>query len=303
MAPRRAARDPLFDTIDQKERTTMETTETIAEPRRLTRPREDRWLGGVSAGLGRYFDLSPTIYRIAFVALALAGGTGVLLYVAAWLVIPEEGKEESIASAELKKHRDRPRRAIGVAILAFAAIVALSEAHVWPSPGNLWLVLALAIAAFAWWRVGPDAPVRRRVVTASVAVLLVVVAAAVTLAVRVPIFAGVGDRLERPAVAADVHSKYTLGIGELRLDLRHVALPKGQTFVKATVGIGSLRVVVPADATVDVEGRVQAGLVRLLGETDDGTHVHSHIVDRTGSGRVLVLDVRTGLGRVEVSRG
>ena len=69
----------------------METTEIIREPRRLSRPREGRWLGGVSSGLGAYFDLSPAIYRIAFVALALAGGTGILLYVAAWLVIPGEG--------------------------------------------------------------------------------------------------------------------------------------------------------------------------------------------------------------------
>ena len=281
----------------------METTETIAEPRRLTRPRDDRWLGGVSAGLGAYFDLSPTIYRIAFVALALAGGTGVLLYLAAWLVIPAEGAEESIASEELKKHRDRPRRAVGAAVLAFAAILALSEADVWPSPGNLWLVVALALAAFAWWRLGPEAPARRRLLTLGVAALVLLAAAAATLAVRVPLFAGVGDRHDRPAVAADVHSKYTLGIGHLSVDLGNVALPKGQTFVKATVGIGTLRVVVPADATVDVEGRVQAGVVRLLGETDDGTRVHSHIVDRTGSGRVLVLNLRTGFGRVEVSRG
>ena len=56
----------------------METTETISEPRRLWRPRDRRWLGGVCAGLGRYFDLNPLIYRIVFVALALAGGTGIV---------------------------------------------------------------------------------------------------------------------------------------------------------------------------------------------------------------------------------
>src|SRR5947209_20144198 len=94
----------------------METTEIIREPRRLSRPRDGRWLGGVSAGLGAYFDLSPAIYRIAFVALALAGGTGILLYVAAWLVIPGEGEEDSIAAAALKRNRTpepcrRPRRA------------------------------------------------------------------------------------------------------------------------------------------------------------------------------------------------
>ena len=52
----------------------MENAQEIREARRLTRPREGRWLAGVSAGLGRYFDLSPAVYRIAFVALALAAG-------------------------------------------------------------------------------------------------------------------------------------------------------------------------------------------------------------------------------------
>src|SRR3954469_12623868 len=143
----------------------METTETLCEPRRLVRPRDRRWLGGVAGGLGAYFDLSPTIYRIAFVALALAGGTGILLYVAAWLVIPDEGEADSIAAHALKQNRDKPRRALGLApaapalrqsratpsralglaLVAFVAILALSSAHFWPSPGTLWLAAAIGI--------------------------------------------------------------------------------------------------------------------------------------------------------------
>jgi phage shock protein PspC (stress-responsive transcriptional regulator)/predicted membrane protein len=132
-----------------------ETTETIrspvAEPRRLERSREGRWLGGVCAGLGRYFNLSPMIYRIAFIALALAGGTGILLYVAAWLVIPDDGVEDSIAADAIKGHRDRPWLLVGVGLLGFAAILALSSARVWPSPGNLWVAAAIAGAAIVWW--------------------------------------------------------------------------------------------------------------------------------------------------------
>ena len=133
-----------------------ETTETIrspvAETRRLERSRDGRWLGGVCAGLGRYFNLSPNIYRIAFVALALAGGTGILLYVAAWLVIPQEGVEDSIAADAIKGHRDRPWLLVGVGLLGFAGILALSSARVWPSPGNLWLAAAIAGAAIVWWQ-------------------------------------------------------------------------------------------------------------------------------------------------------
>src|SRR4051794_40262606 len=130
----------------------METTETIRETRRLTRPRDGRWLGGVSAGLGAYFDLNAAIYRIAFVALALAGGTGILLYIAAWLVIPDEGEADSIAANALKRNRDRPARAIGLALIAFVGILALSSARFWPSPGNLWLAAALGVAALVWWQ-------------------------------------------------------------------------------------------------------------------------------------------------------
>src|SRR5882672_8727299 len=133
-----------------------ETTETIpgpvAEPRRLSRARDGRWLGGVSAGLGRYFNLSPNVYRIAFVALSLAGGTGILLYAAAWLVMPDEGVEDSIAAEAIKGHRDRPWLLVGVGLLGFAGLAALSSAHVWPSPGNLWVGAALAGAAIVWWQ-------------------------------------------------------------------------------------------------------------------------------------------------------
>ena len=52
------------------------TTIDDAPPRRLVRTDDGRWLGGVAAGLGRYFDVNPLVYRIAFAALALAGGTG-----------------------------------------------------------------------------------------------------------------------------------------------------------------------------------------------------------------------------------
>jgi len=264
--------------------------DSIAEHKPLVRSKSDRWLGGVCVGLGRYFDLNPAIYRIAFAVLAFAGGTGILLYVAAWLVIPEEGAADSIAAAELRKQRDHPKRLLGLAVLAAIALAVLSSIHVWPSPGNLWVLAALLIAGIAWWR--------GRIVVGIILGLVVVLVAGVLLAVRVPIFAGIGNR-----TYDTVHSKYTLGIGDLRLNLDRAHLPKGQTFVKATLGIGNLRVEVPANATVDVNGHVQAGDLVLFGEHQDGTHVHSHVVDRTGSGRVLVLDLHTGLGKIEVERG
>jgi phage shock protein PspC (stress-responsive transcriptional regulator) len=134
-----------------------ETSETTtideAPPRRLVRVDEGRWLGGVAAGLGRYFDVNPLVYRIAFAALALAGGTGLLLYLAAYLVMPGEHDEDSIAVEALRGHRDHPWLLVGVGLLVFGALFALSEARFWPGTGNLWLTALLVGAALVWWHV------------------------------------------------------------------------------------------------------------------------------------------------------
>jgi phage shock protein C len=69
-----------------------------AEPRPvLRRSRDDRVIGGVCGGLGRYFGIDPVILRIAFVLLLLAGGAGLLLYVIAWIAIPEERPGDALA--------------------------------------------------------------------------------------------------------------------------------------------------------------------------------------------------------------
>jgi phage shock protein PspC (stress-responsive transcriptional regulator) len=56
--------------------------------RRLYRSRRNQVIGGVAAGVAEYFDIDPTIVRIAWALLAIAWGTGVLLYLICWLVIP-----------------------------------------------------------------------------------------------------------------------------------------------------------------------------------------------------------------------
>ncbi len=60
-------------------------------------------MAGVAAGLADYFDVDVTLVRIGLVALTLLGGAGVPLYVAAWLLIPEEGSEVAIAG-EILNH-------------------------------------------------------------------------------------------------------------------------------------------------------------------------------------------------------
>ena len=54
------------------------------------RSRDDRWIGGVCGGLARVTGMAAWLWRLAFALLLLCGGTGVLLYVLLWVVVPQE---------------------------------------------------------------------------------------------------------------------------------------------------------------------------------------------------------------------
>ncbi len=73
--------------------------------KQLIRPRAGRMVAGVCAGLGDYFGIDANIVRLVFAALSIFGGAGVLVYLVAWLVVPEEGEERSIADSYLNKKR------------------------------------------------------------------------------------------------------------------------------------------------------------------------------------------------------
>jgi phage shock protein PspC (stress-responsive transcriptional regulator) len=57
---------------------------------RLVRPRNDRWIAGVCAGLGRRFGLSPGIVRLLFVLSCLLPGPQFLIYIVLWIIVPSD---------------------------------------------------------------------------------------------------------------------------------------------------------------------------------------------------------------------
>ncbi|MBT2542131.1 PspC domain-containing protein [Streptomyces sp. ISL-44] len=67
----------------------------------LRRSKRDKVLAGVCGGLGRYFDLDPVIFRIVLGVLAVTGGVGLIFYGFAWLLLPQEGEEDSEAKKML----------------------------------------------------------------------------------------------------------------------------------------------------------------------------------------------------------
>lgn len=59
------------------------------ESKRLTRSRANRGIAGVCGGIAEYYGWDPTIVRVAWIVLTLLGGSGILLYLIFWLVMPD----------------------------------------------------------------------------------------------------------------------------------------------------------------------------------------------------------------------
>jgi phage shock protein PspC (stress-responsive transcriptional regulator) len=180
--------------------------------KRLERSRTDKYLAGVSGGLGRYFDLTPTVFRLGFVVLTVRGGAGILVSIAAALVMPKEGEERSTAEEILANRRDHPARLVALGLVAVAVLSLLARASTWPTAGSAWFLIVVAALIFLWTSRRRGA---RGIVVALVtlfALILVTAVAAVTAAFawfNVSLGDGVGTHTYAPSGA----SNYDLGIG------------------------------------------------------------------------------------------
>jgi phage shock protein C len=58
--------------------------------RKLYRSKTNRKLAGVCGGLAQYFNIDATLIRVLFVLLAVLGGSGLVLYLAMWIIVPKE---------------------------------------------------------------------------------------------------------------------------------------------------------------------------------------------------------------------
>lgn len=73
--------------------------------KQLQRLRKGRIVAGVCAGLAEHFGVDVTLVRLAFAVLTVFGGAGVLFYLVAWLIIPEEDESASIVETMINKRR------------------------------------------------------------------------------------------------------------------------------------------------------------------------------------------------------
>ena len=68
--------------------------------KRLYRSKDERVINGFCGGLGRYLDMDPVVIRLLWIVLTLLSlGTGILVYLIAWIIVPEEGPEDHPGTA------------------------------------------------------------------------------------------------------------------------------------------------------------------------------------------------------------
>ena len=128
------------------------TRDEMKDLGRLRRSVTDRHIAGVAGGIARHLDIDAIIVRVALVVAVFFGGAGLLVYIGAWLLVPEEGTDDEPLGLD---RRSRTLALAGVGVLA--VICALGD---WA--GAFWFPWPLAIiAALVVWflhRKNQDSP-------------------------------------------------------------------------------------------------------------------------------------------------
>ncbi|MDQ4048542.1 MAG: PspC domain-containing protein, partial [Actinomycetota bacterium] len=129
---------------------TSSATPATPTPRPLRRDPANGLFGGVCAGLARRLEVDPLLVRVGFLAAALAGGLGLILYPLCWVAIPA-GEGDAAAAGQRRSGRGAVEVGIGVGLLLLSVLLAFREVGLWFSDVLVWpLVLVAAGGALIW---------------------------------------------------------------------------------------------------------------------------------------------------------
>ncbi|WP_029433397.1 PspC domain-containing protein [Blastococcus sp. URHD0036] len=277
------------------------------------RSRDDKMVGGVAGGLADYSGIDPLLWRVGFVALTLAGGTGILVYLLLWVVMPAGPRraDDGAAVARVADAPTLPRSPVGRltmagVLIAVGSLVLAVRLTDWePGPrvflGTALLVVGLGLVAAAFT---PGRSARGGLIA-----LGVVLSLALVLTSSVPWNGGgVGDRDYRPADVSQVRDAYRLGAGDMTVDLSRIDVADIDEPLRIEIdhGVGDLDIVLPREADVQLSLDTGVGEDQVF----DGGSSEGGYFPGSGSGPGVdddepefVLTVDHGVGDTEVSRG
>jgi phage shock protein C len=121
--------------------------------RRLYRSDQNRVLGGICGGLGEYLDVDPNIIRLLAVVFTIAAfGTGILVYIAAWVILPRRGYEPlpdtPVVAADFRGDTAWHTLIPGAALVMLGLLLVVRHHWHWFGFGHLWpiAIVVLGIA-------------------------------------------------------------------------------------------------------------------------------------------------------------
>jgi phage shock protein PspC (stress-responsive transcriptional regulator) len=123
---------------------------TIADMRRTS---DDRIVAGVCAGAARYLNVDPIVVRVVIAVLTFTGFAGVILYVAAWLLLPADDAEKSIVADWFRLDRNEPQvrvaGLVGALIVAGLSLVGDSSWAWWGD--TAWWLIPVGLVVYLFW--------------------------------------------------------------------------------------------------------------------------------------------------------
>ncbi|MGY1807163.1 PspC domain-containing protein [Blastococcus sp. SYSU D00669] len=272
----------------------------------------DRMLGGVAGGLAEYSGIDPLLWRVGFVALAFAGGSGILVYLLLWLLMPGASvtgpgrRDRALERRQAAGPRSRvPGMTIAGLLIVVGALVLVTRLTAWDVDPARFLAAALLVVGLGLVAAAFSRGRRSRGGLIALGSLLSLATIAAS-AAPWNYGGGVGERTYRPAVPGDVRPLYELGAGDMTVDLSDVDLTDVDDPIRLRIehGVGDLDVLVPYSA--DVVLRVDQGIGDV--QVFDGEGGLDSLDPGRGAawsddGRAeFVITIESGVGDVEVQR-
>ena len=286
------------DFADAVAMTTAATPPTPEPPisKRLTRSSSDRVIAGVAGGFGRYLGIDPVVIRLLLIVLIFFGGAGLIVYGAAWLLVPADGHEgEGFDAGGVAR-----RTGIALGVLVLTIVAAAGGFWGFAFGGGIAVAIVVIVIAAALIAGAFTGGIRWLIVPALALAMGAGVAAAADLDVR----GGVGERIYRPATAANLRSDYKLGAGHLLLDLRNTRFGPGNHRVHMKLGVGQAEVLVPPNVCVSSTAHIAAGATQVFDRTTGGTsHDWQDIHGAPAGTSQLTVDADIGFGQLRIEPG
>ncbi|WP_306356456.1 MULTISPECIES: PspC domain-containing protein [unclassified Nocardia] len=107
-------------------------------------------IAGVAAGFGRRYNVDPVLVRVAFVISAFFGGAGIVLYLASWVLMRQEGDEASAAESLFGKGRSSQSHTKTIVLMVALGIAIMTAGPVGTGLGGSGLI-SFALMLGGWW--------------------------------------------------------------------------------------------------------------------------------------------------------